>query len=334
MQKKEKILITGATGFIGCILTQMLLEQNYDVRCFVRKTSDIDFLKETSAEIVIGDLRDYKSIENAMTGIDTVFHLAAISRPEKLFYFRPNFAKSFNTVNTQGTIWLTDIAIKNNVKKMIFFSSVSASDSWEVAGGISPTAYAKSKKQADNYLQKKAKDSNTDIITISPGQVFGEGSIGIANFYGLIKKGMFVIMGDGNNKIPIAYVKDVAKAAIAAKEFGKNGHNYYIYNEKIIFNNYINKVKKCLKCNAKNIKVPLKLALAIAIIKECFERLFFIKICPFNMDVGINGVKSVAASFTGNNETTTKDLNFTPSTKIEQGIENAVSWCLQKGLIK
>lgn len=334
MQKKEKILLTGATGFIGRFLTGMLLCAGHDVRCFVRKTSDIEFLKNTKAEIVVGDLNDYESIDTALKDIDTVFHLAALSRPPKVFFFRPFFKKIFHNVNTRGTLWIYDLAKKHKVKNFIFFSSVSASKSWQVAGGISQTEYAKSKEIAEKHLLKEAAKNDMRTIVISPGQVFGEGSLGIANFYKLIAKGLFVIMGNGKNKMPIIYVKDIAAAAVAAYEKGKNGTNYYIYKETIIFNDYISKIKKALNSTAKNIKFPLTFAVTIAIIKECFERLLFIKICPFTMDFGLGGVKSVAATFTGNNQSTKDDLNFNPPTDTVKGIANAAAWCRTKGLIK
>lgn len=334
MTKKEKILVTGATGFIGRVLTIMLLKENYDVRCFVRKTSDIDFLKNTKAEIAVGDLNDYKSIENALQGVDTVFHLAAISRPPQIFFFRPFFKKIFADVNTRGTAWLYDIATRNNIKNFIFFSSVSASREWEVAGGLAQTEYAKSKEKAQTHLLNLASNNDVRTIIISPGQVFGEGSLGIANFYNLIQKGLFVIMGNGNNKMPIVYVEDVAAAAITAYKKGKNSGNYYIFKETIVFNDYIAKIKQALGSSKKNIKFPLTFALTIAIIKECIEKLLFIKICPFTMDFGLGGVKSVAATFTGNNDTTKNDLNFEPPTNTATGIMRAANWCRTKGLIK
>jgi uncharacterized protein YbjT (DUF2867 family) len=64
-----KILVTGATGFIGSHLTTALVDKGYDVRCLVRKTSNIELLKKIGVELVYGDINEPKSLEQALLGL-------------------------------------------------------------------------------------------------------------------------------------------------------------------------------------------------------------------------------------------------------------------------
>ena len=81
---KKKILITGATGFIGSHLTEMLVEKGYNIIAFDRYNTNNDYgwLKESKYknhfEIILGDIRDYDSVFKAMKNCSSVMHLAAL----------------------------------------------------------------------------------------------------------------------------------------------------------------------------------------------------------------------------------------------------------------
>ena len=75
-----KVFITGATGFLGSYLARVLLSQNYDVRALKRPTSDLSLLGDAAAKIewFDGDITDISSLEDAMEGVDQVYHAAAM----------------------------------------------------------------------------------------------------------------------------------------------------------------------------------------------------------------------------------------------------------------
>ena len=72
-----KVFLTGATGFLGSHVARALADQGADLRLLVRPTSNLKNLEGLKAETVTGDLRDPASLEKAMSGCDTVFHVAA-----------------------------------------------------------------------------------------------------------------------------------------------------------------------------------------------------------------------------------------------------------------
>lgn len=123
----KKILVTGADGFIGSHLTELLIEQGYDVRAFVYYNSFnswgwLDSFPEKKikrVEVFPGDIRDPYGVEAAMEGCDVVFHLAAlISIP--FSYLSPD---SYVETNIKGTLNVLQSARKLAVKKIIITST-------------------------------------------------------------------------------------------------------------------------------------------------------------------------------------------------------------------
>src|SRR5271168_4875996 len=118
-----KVFATAATGFLGSHVARALADQGAELRLLVRPTSNLKNLEGllslgTKAETAIGDLRDAASLEKAMSGCDTVFHVAADYRlwvrdPEEMY-----------RSNVEGTQALLEGARKNGVRRVVYTSSV------------------------------------------------------------------------------------------------------------------------------------------------------------------------------------------------------------------
>ena len=113
-----KAFVTGATGFLGAHVARVLAAQGADLRLLVRQTSDLRNLEGLKADRVTGDLRSAASLEKAVAGCDTVFHVAADYRlwvrdPEQMY-----------RSNVEGTRALLEAARKNGVRRVVYTSSV------------------------------------------------------------------------------------------------------------------------------------------------------------------------------------------------------------------
>src|SRR5712691_8954767 len=110
--------VTGATGFVGSHVARVLAEQGADLRLLVRSSSNPKNIQGLKAERVVGDLRDFASLEKAMAGCDVVFHVAADYRlwvrdPEQMY-----------RANVEGTRGLIDAARRQRVRRIVYTSSV------------------------------------------------------------------------------------------------------------------------------------------------------------------------------------------------------------------
>ena len=127
MKNNQKILITGADGFIGSHLTEYLVRCGYKVKAMCMYNSfnswgwldSIDKKIIQDIDIVLGDVRDPKSVDNATKGIDTVLHLASlIAIPHS--YHSPH---SYLSTNISGTLNIMESCLNNNVSTIIHTST-------------------------------------------------------------------------------------------------------------------------------------------------------------------------------------------------------------------
>ena len=179
----KKVLITGAEGFIGSHLTEVLVQQGFDVKAFCLYTSTgtkgwLDTLPETilkNLEVNPGDIRDRNTLDRAMEDCDTVFHLAAhISIPYS--YIAPS---SFIDTNVTGTLNILQAALDHKIEHLIVTSS---SEVYGTAVQIPineehklqpQSPYAASKVAADALAWSFFKSYQLPVTILRPFNTFG-----------------------------------------------------------------------------------------------------------------------------------------------------------------
>src|SRR3989338_1947686 len=108
-----KALVTGGHGFIGSFLVEKLLQENFSVRCLVRKTSDLKWIKHLPIEFVTGDITQKETLPAAVKDVDIIYHIAGAIKGAT--------REKFFSVNCDGTLWLAETAQKYapNLKRFI-----------------------------------------------------------------------------------------------------------------------------------------------------------------------------------------------------------------------
>jgi nucleoside-diphosphate-sugar epimerase len=217
------ILVTGGSGFIGQNLISELLKDRHKVVIYDKRKSDVypEFC-------TVGDIRDQKKLTKAMVGIDAVYHLAAEHydnvQPASLYY----------DVNVGGAENLVFAAKQNDVKKVIFTSSVAVygfnAGEPDENSSIKPfNDYGKSKYEAEVVFDNWAKgESSACLVIVRPTVIFGEGNRG--NVYNLVKQiasKRFIMVGDGKNKKSMGYVLNLVRLLIKLLH---SSSGRYVYN--------------------------------------------------------------------------------------------------------
>lgn len=217
-----KVLVTGATGFLGYHLVEALARCGVRARALVRDQGRVSEKIQEQAEIVCGDLRDQASIEAAMQNITIVYHCAAVTNNNISW-------KTHFETNVQGTENVLKAAQKSGVKQIIHMSSVivyglSSPDHNGSITEDSPYAskpdqwayYMRSKMEADQLAKKFIDEFGLPVTVLRLGILYGPGGDRAVG-RGLIQLGsMKFIIGSGQNRLPYTYIRNAVDGILLA----------------------------------------------------------------------------------------------------------------------
>jgi nucleoside-diphosphate-sugar epimerase len=313
-----KVLITGGTGLVGEKLAKKLADKKHKITIMSSRESYDSPYKFISANVL-----NKAAVSKAVKGQDCVIHLAACldeSLPiDQLF-----------NINVDGTFNVFDACLENEVKKIIYTSSVGIYGQLKEMPGTekSPmlafSPYERSKKEIELYIPEY-KEKGLPIVTIRPTIIYGAGSNMFNNLIGKIEKGSFYI-GNGKNKWPLVYVDDVVDGIILALENDKIiGEDFIISdNQAYRYKDIVKVIKKHLGKVAPTPRIPLGV---------------------LNMMAGLNGIahkvvgvphvvtKAKVARFVRNREFSIEKaknlLSYEPKVSLNDGMKETVEGYLQ-----
>ena len=215
-----KALVTGATGFLGSHIVERLMQRGDDVRALVRASSDTRLLREWGVELVNGDVTQPDSLTAAMSGIETVYHTAAMVSEWDPW-------RDFQTVTIDGTRNVLRAAAAAGAPRFLHVSTDGVYSLRALAGRITEESplekrfgwgdyYRRSKSAAEKIARKYAAEGKVGVTIVRPGLLLGERDRAI--FPGVLRflaSGVSTYLGSGDNRLPYVYAGDVADACIA-----------------------------------------------------------------------------------------------------------------------
>ncbi|GAB6167123.1 NAD-dependent epimerase/dehydratase family protein [Thermostilla marina] len=214
---EKKILVTGATGFLGGALAARLSREGAPLRVFVRRITPA--VESLDAEIVVGDLRDRESLKKATTGVETVHHTAAL--PGIWGRWR-----DYYETNTLGTIQLLDAARRAGVRRFVFTSSPSVTFDGSPQENVDESApypsrwlahYPRSKALAEQAVLAQHGEDGMSTCALRPHLIWGPGDRHlIPRLIARAKSGRLRRVGDGSNLIDNVYIDNAVEAQLVA----------------------------------------------------------------------------------------------------------------------
>lgn len=210
----QRALITGGSGYFGCVLRDRLRESGCTVRIFDLADSDD---RPADVELVRGDIRDGAAIAAACNGVDAVFHNVAqvpLAKDRALFW----------SVNRGGTENLLRAARDAGVRKIVHTSSsavfgIPARN--PVDDSVAPRpleAYGKAKLAAEHAVTAAIEEHGLDVTIVRPRTILGHGRLGIFQIlFDWVEEGRRIpVLGNGDNVYQFVHADDLADACIRA----------------------------------------------------------------------------------------------------------------------
>jgi nucleoside-diphosphate-sugar epimerase len=227
-----KILITGASGFIGSFIVEEALNRGFETWAAVRRSSSLDFLHDERIHLIELNLSSKEQLVEQLRGkgFDYVVHAAGVTKCLNKADFR--------RINTEGTKNLVEalMEVKMPLKRLVYLSSLSVFGAIkekmpyeEIREDDTPqpnTEYGRSKLAAEQYLSSLG--SKLPYVILRPTGVYGPREKDYFMMAKSIKQHIDFAVGFQRQDITFVYVTDVVQAVFLALENGKTGHKYFL----------------------------------------------------------------------------------------------------------
>ncbi|MCC5914318.1 MAG: NAD-dependent epimerase/dehydratase family protein [Balneolaceae bacterium] len=320
--------VTGATGFIGSHLADTLISHpDYnEVRCLVRSSEK--WMKGKDYKRVEGDLHSIKAIDEALKGVDVIFHLAGVVKAPS--------QREFDHANVEATENLLRLAKKRGIENIVVLSSLAASGPSNGTprteqDPMNPVSmYGESKMRMEQMIRELAgKDEKMSVKILRPPAVYGPREDQIFTLFKMMKYGIAPIVGDGNHpELSIVYVQDVVQGILKAAEQKKNGvETYFISGEKIANWNMIRDIVSTV-LGRKSLPVKLNPVLVKKIAGAVETTASFFGTYPV---INREKANEMVLEWTCSSEKAMRKLDYTPEFSLEEGISRTLRWYKQHG---
>jgi nucleoside-diphosphate-sugar epimerase len=324
-----KVLVTGAPGWLGTRLVEVLIEKNYEVNCLVLKGVDKSQLEKLSVNIIEGDVTDKTSLDSSAKDVDTVIHCAGVIHPKKI--------KDLLLVNTEGTRNLLEASISNGVRKFIYISSNSAQ-------GTNPNrntlmteympckpymGYGKSKFLAEQFVNDFYLKHKIKTVIIRPCWYYGPGQPARqTKLMKMIKKGKPLIFGNGKNLRSMTYIDNlvdgIIQSMITENAIGKT---YWIADERPYTTLEIYQaIANALGVELKPRFIPGFVSSVLRVMDSTLQKLNTYSI---NVHVGGEMTENIACSI----ERAEHELGYKPRIDVKEGMRRSVEWAKENNLL-
>jgi dihydroflavonol-4-reductase len=325
-----KTLVTGGTGFIGANVVRALRRRGIAVRALVRPTSDLRNLAGLDLELVYGDLRDRQSLEAALKGCDTLYHVAAVYT-----LWTPNPRELYDS-NVAGTVNLLEAAAAAGVRRIVYTSSVATIGLPEDGRPgteelfLRPDEligdYKRSKYLAEQEVLKLAQ-RGLPVVIVNPSLPVGpwdskptpSGQI-IVNF---LRGRIPAYVETGLNVVD---VEDVALGHLLAAERGRIGERYILGHENLTLAEMFRQLEQVSGVRAPRLRIPYGMAYLAACLSEFTARTITHR-PPF---VTLAGVKLSRHRMFFDASKAVRELGF-PQTPAIEAFRKAVRWFREHG---
>jgi 2-alkyl-3-oxoalkanoate reductase len=323
-----EILVTGGGGLLGRHLVPALLGRGNGVRVLALDDEDVTWVEKRRVSIYRGDIRRPETLLVPTQGCEAVIHLAGM-----MGVWRP--LHEYYAVNVTGTANVCRAALVAGVSRLVYVSS------WTVYGmdlhepvredcplTPFPEPYAMTKAEGDRLVQRMIIGDRLPAVIIRPGTFFGPGDrLHFGRTADRLRAGKGIIVGPGDNMLPLVYVSDVVQGLLLALDHERAaGQAFNITNDRpLTQQQFLEAIAHAVGARPPRVHIPYHLLYAAG---HAAERLATITRSKHQPIVTRLGVKLFGTDNRHAIDKARREMDYDPEVELLEGIRLAGSWYL------
>lgn len=325
-------LVTGASGFLGGRLAEMLAAQGQQVRVLARPTADLRHLSLLPIQIIQGDLGDLPALEAAVRDVRVIYHCAACSTDWAARH-------TYVTANVQGTQNLLAAALKApGLERLVHVSTTDVYGYPETVCGENGATrdtgrpYNQTKLQGENAVWQAHREHGVPVTVVRPATIFGpRGKAFVTDFEELLRQRLMLLVGSGRARGGFTYVDNVAQAMMGAAESAATlGRAYNISDgTDVTWAGYTAALADALGYPRPWLQLPFPVAMLAA---RAMEAPFSLLPLPGRPLLTRHAVYLLGRDQEFPAQRARAEFGFAPRVSFAEGIEQSVSWLRSRGV--
>ncbi len=330
----DRVLVTGASGFIGSAVSRHLVGRGQEVVGLVEPGADPANLQGLNVKQVVGDLRRPESVQQAVSGCRAVFHVAALYR------FWASDPGAFYEVNVQGTRNVLGAAADAGVERLVYTSTVGTLGLEHVSGAGSADersfpdvrhlygSYKRSKYVAEHEVLRAVAEGLPASLVL-PTFPLGPGDRAPTPTGRLVLDFLNGRMpGFVDTVLNVAHVDDVAAGHVLALEQGRTGRSYILGGENLTLQDLLGRLAAITGLPAPRIRVPRSLSLAVAAFSEAVEG----RLLRRHPSVPLEAARMSTSQMSFDDTRARQELGYAPRPAAE-ALEDSARWFAASGRV-
>jgi nucleoside-diphosphate-sugar epimerase len=319
------VLVTGAAGFLGSHVTDLLVESGLRPRVLIRPGESVAARTDREVDIHVGDIADRGSLEAALSGVQRVLHCAARTGPWGL-------AAEYERTNVRGLALLVRIAMAAGVQRLVHVSSATV-HGLDVKGvadedaplQVEPNPYCRSKVAGERLLARMIREEGAPVTIVRPGWIYGpRDAASFGRIARTIEQRRMIMAGAGCNHLPLIYVRDAARGVLLAGDAVQAAGRCYVLvnDEPVTQRDFVAAIAAELGVPAPTRHIPYRLGLMLGALAEGVVRSRRGNPPP----VSRFGVKLLGGESRFVITRAERELGFSPLVDVAEGVSRSVEW--------